>query len=85
MSRDNKAVIEYFDSADLDNPFVDIKTISRNSTQQNEGPRTLRPPYAHEWQEYMDGQVRCSACGIARWRIRYTNKPCEGAAKVTMR
>ncbi len=47
--------------------------------------RALRPPRQHDWQDYLDGHARCSACGVRRrtWELR-ANRPCEGAAKVTI-
>jgi DNA-directed RNA polymerase subunit RPC12/RpoP len=54
-------------------------------TQQRDPPRrTLRPSYAHDWQEYMDGELRCSACGRQRKRTSLFNFPCNGAGKVTV-
>lgn len=45
--------------------------------------RTLLPPRAHEWQEYMDGEVRCAACGRRKVRL-FQRGDCTGAAKVTV-
>ena len=50
--------------------------------------RPLRPPLGHDWQEYMDGEVQCSACGVRRVEHGYvtvaSSLPCVGAGKVTV-
>lgn len=46
--------------------------------------RLLRPPLGHDWQEYMDGDVRCAACGKRRRPGTSPQQPCLGAGKVTV-
>ena len=45
--------------------------------------RTLRPPRAHDWQEYMDGKIYCAACGLRRGGV-VAQQPCWGAGKETV-
>lgn len=63
------------------------QTTMTDATPEREGreraTRPLRPPLDHDWQIYMDGEVRCTACGRRRQRGgRYA--PCRGAGKVTI-
>lgn len=52
---------------------------------QTTARRHLRPPLAHDWQDYMDGDCRCSACGLRRraWELG-SRRPCLGAGKATV-
>jgi hypothetical protein len=58
--------------------------MSTETTPADEGPRTVIPPEQHDWFQYMDHMVCCRQCGMVRCRDG-KNKPCKGAAKVTLR
>lgn len=59
--------------------------MSDTLSQTTPATRPLRPPRQHDWADYMDGDCRCSACGLRRrtWEMG-SRRPCVGAAKVTV-
>lgn len=58
--------------------------VGERTTDADRPRRTLRPVPSHDWQEYLDGEVRCSACGRRRRSMGLHMPPCKGAGKVTV-